>query len=105
MKRFIGLFVLFFMLSTCIATASTLVQHSLDKEVFLSGVDTPTANIAIIATIFQAEEFGLVRCPSGQETYINHINSIENNYKPTILAKTAKVQNKDVIWLTNMKSK
>jgi len=104
MKRFIGLFVLFFMLSTCIATASTLVQHSLDKKVFLSGVDTPTANIVTIV-VFQSDVIDLVRCPSGQESYNNYTKQIENNYKPIILAKTAEVQNKDVIWLTNMKSK
>lgn len=103
MKRFIVLFVLFFTLSTCFATASTLVQHSLDKKVFVQVVDTP-ATILEITAILEIQAFGLVRCPSFQESYII-TNAIENNYKPTILNKTAEVQNKDVVWLTNMKSK
>lgn len=104
MKRFIGLFVLFFMLGTCFATAATLVQHSLDKKVFLSGVDTPKANIVTIAT-FQPDVVGLVRCPSGQESYNNYTKKIENHYSYNQLSKTAEVQNEDVVWLTNMKSK
>lgn len=98
---------MFFALSACISSyGATLVKHSLDKKVFVSGVETSIPNFIITATTFQAVEFDLVRCTS---ILINNITNFkiaaEQNYKPIQLEKTIHVQNKDVVWLTNMKSK
>lgn len=107
MKKFIGLLVMFFVLSTSISSfGAKLVRHSLDKKVFVSGVDTPISNFVITAATFQTGEFGLVRCPSvSGNNIISTKNTIDQNYTPIKLERAAEVQNKNVIWLTNMKSK
>ena len=105
MKKFIGLFVMFFMLTSCFATASTLVQHSLDKKVFVQAVDTPAINFVITLQPYQIINFDVVKCPVVGTSYIYKNFVTIQNYIPTILNKTAEVQNKDVVWLTNMKSK
>lgn len=96
---------MFFMLTTCFAVPSTLVQRSLDKKVFAQVVNTPATNFVITSQPFQIVEFDIVKCSVVQENYILNKIVAKQNYSPTILNKTAEVQNKDVVWLTNMKSK
>ena len=105
MKKLIGLLVMFFMLTSCFATASTLVQQSLDKKVFVQAVETSATNFVITSQTYQILKFDIVKCPVVQTNYILNKIVTEKNYAPTALNKTAEVQNKDVIWLTNMKSK
>lgn len=101
MKKILGLFLMLFALSTVVATASTLVKQNLKKEVFIS-----KEKLATIEVIQTKVEMAILDIPDK-----NISNEIHYTIKSNVFAadpfsnKETEVQNKDVVWLTNMKSK
>jgi hypothetical protein len=105
MKKIILLFVFLFSVSICFANTQLLVQKSLDQKVFLSEVKSSTSQTLLIATTFQAVEFGLVKCTNKEQNYNNFIFYNQNSYCLSKKKKEAYVPDINVIWLTNIKSK
>lgn len=101
MKKILGLFLMLFALSTITATASTLVKENLKKEVFSS-----KEKLATIEVIQTKVEVAIPVLPDKVISERIHYTKKENVFAAdTFSNKEAEVQNKDVVWLTNMKSK
>lgn len=101
MRRILILFLVLFALSTVTATASTLIKQNLKKEVFIS-----KEKFVTIELVQTKVEVAIPVLPDKEISEAIHYTKKSNTFAAdTFSNKEAEVQNKDVVWLTNMKSK
>ena len=103
MKKLFGFLALAFVfLFTTTVTATTLVQHSLDKKVFTTVASANVnCNVLIIAPVFAGFD-----CSYRYESPGSILTKVETVIdKKVAIPETPFVLDKDVVWLTNLKSK
>ena len=90
-----------FALSTVTATASTLVKENIVKDVFIS-----KEKITVFVVLQEKSELSVLSVPDRQSLQLINYNKKSNVFLGHQFSdKSADILNKDVVWLTNMKSK
>jgi hypothetical protein len=108
MKKFFAFLCLaFLMLTSLFATAKTTVQHNMDKNVYLTTekvvicnfISSPTLEFNILVRDLGFTNYNYSTPYSIKTKIYNKINN------KTSIWNNPFVPNKDVVWLTNIKSK